>query len=107
MQTQSKTNAKNHIDESAFERFVDTFESDMLVCGMDAARNNLIVPENRIFCEVNSNVWKEPGSDAAYLGTGRHGGGITLRLMFVKYEGQWLNVNTGKPAPFRAEEFEV
>ncbi len=60
----------------------------------------------RAFFELNSNIWKERGSSAAYLGTGRHGGGIMLRIMFVEVDGSWLNVATGQPAPFSEKEFD-
>lgn len=60
----------------------------------------------RAFFELNSNIWKERGSKAAYLGTGRHGGGIVLRIMFVEVDGHWFNVATGQSAPFSEKEFD-
>jgi len=64
------------------------------------------IGSKRAFYELNSNIWKERGSSAAYLGTGRHGGGIMLRIMFVRVDGHWVNVATGQPAPFSEKEFD-
>lgn len=88
-------------------RLAPLYDADILIAGMDARSNVLIAADGRRFHEVNSNIWKVRGEGAAYLGTGRHGGGITLRLLFVKDGDAWYNVETGRPAPFASEDFDV
>ncbi|MGN0078302.1 MAG: GAF domain-containing sensor histidine kinase [Coriobacteriales bacterium] len=47
-------------------------------------------------------------AEVAYLGTGRHGGGIILRPLFIKESGSWVNATTGKEAPTElADSFEL
>lgn len=71
------------------------------ICDMDSEANVLIGPDGRAFVEVETNIWvdRDRFERVAYLGTGRHGGGIVLRPMFVKTEGVWKNVTTGREAP--------
>lgn len=93
-------------DRQAIRDYVTSrYELDFLVADMDAAANVLYSSEGTAFQEVHPNIWMHPGDGCAYLGTGRHGGGITLRLLYVCYEGEWINVETGRPAPFDREVF--
>lgn len=72
------------------------------ICAMDAAQNLLYGADGMAFEEVTPNVWMSTGAErsVAYLGTGKHAGGIVLRPLFVRGDGgSWLNATTGTPAP--------
>lgn len=70
------------------------------VAGIDAQAGQLIGEDGRRYTEIEPNLWVSlEDSSVAYLGTGRHGGGIVLRALYVHDGGGWLNVTTGKPAP--------
>lgn len=75
--------------------------AEVAVRDIDVERNVLIGVDGRSYVEAEPNTWvSETGDhDVAYLGTGRHGGGIVLRPLFVRCAGMWLNTSTGKPAP--------
>lgn len=58
--------------------------------------------DGRAFREVGTNIFAEVDerhSDAVYLSTGKHGGGITLRPLYIRVNGDWLNASTGHKAP--------
>ena len=70
------------------------------VVDMDRARNQLIGEDGRRFGEVEPNTWAAlDDPSVVYLGTGRHGGGIVLRALYVHEDGGWVNASTGRPAP--------
>lgn len=81
------------------------FEHDIPVASMAKNSAFLLDPEGRMFQEVNSNIWMQPHANAAYLGTSRHGGGMVLRLMFVKIDDEWINATTGREATVNQSEF--
>lgn len=92
--------------DETFRDFVTSrYELDFLVADMDAASNTLFSSDGVGFREVHPNIWMHPGADCAYLGTGRHGGGITLRLLYVRFNDAWVNVETGRRAPFEEGVF--
>lgn len=72
------------------------------ICDMESDANLLYGVDGRVFCEVETNIWanRNRREGVAYLGTGRHGGGIVLRPLFVEIDGEWFNATTGKPTPF-------
>lgn len=72
------------------------------VCGMEELPLVLHGIDGKRYAEVDGNVWMPIGeeSDVAYVGTSRHGGHMTLRPLFVKYEGTWRNAATGRDADF-------
>ena len=61
----------------------------------------LVGADGSRYREVDTNVWMRDGEavDAVWVNTGKHGGGITLRPLYVPVEGEWVNVATGRPAP--------
>lgn len=72
--------------------------AEVPVCDMTDAPLRLYDKDGCAYKEVDTNIWMkadEP-SDAAYVGTSKHGGGVVLRLMFVKDDGRWVNVITGR-----------
>ena len=81
---------------------------EVRVVDMDAAKNQLVGEDGSRFEEVETNIWGRVAPPAGlgrrrilYLGTGRHGGGIILRALYVRTAaGAWLNGATGAPAPF-------
>ena len=77
------------------------------VVGIDAERNLLKGEDGRLYRECEPNTWAAADGpiDAVYLGTGRHGGGIVLRVLFVRScDGSgWVNATTGRPAPENAK----
>lgn len=75
--------------------------AEVAVCDMDAKASLLIGVDGRRFEEVKTNLWMpvEGARDTAYLGTGRHGGGIVLKPLYVALDGSWRNVTTGREAP--------
>ena len=85
---------------NAGDRIIPEFP-EVAVCDIDAPGNRLIGADGRSSAEADPNTWvPETGfRDVVYLGTGRHGGGVVLRPLFVKRAGVWINVSTGKPAP--------
>ena len=71
------------------------------VCDMDWEHSLLIGTDGRAYREIETNIWAASATpDVLYLGTGRHGGGIVLRPLYVQICGTWLNVSTGRTAPF-------
>lgn len=69
---------------------------------MDRSQSLLVDERGRRYHEINTNIWARTDGglrDVVYLGTGRHGGGITLRPLYVKVEGVWRNATTGREAP--------
>lgn len=92
--------------EALFERFG---EREVRICDMDAPRHHLLDEAGGRYEEVETNIWGlvlPPGERRIlYLGTGRHGGGIILRALYVRTdEGEWLNATTGDPASFPVEQ---
>lgn len=91
-------------DDSAYVRMYvqGRYDLDIQICDMQRMPNVLYSSEGREFREVKTNIWAEngPDSDALYLSTGRHNGGIMLRLLFVKIDGVWRNALTGKKVSF-------
>lgn len=85
----------------AFRRAHDM--GDVYVRDIDKVLNHLMDARGRRFAEMGANVWGKVGArDRAilYCGTGRHGGGVMLRPLFLRVdEGTWLNATTGRPAP--------
>ena len=75
--------------------------AEVAVCDMDAKASLLIGVDGRRFKEVKTNLWMpiEGVRDTAYLGPGRHGGGIVLKPLYVALDGSWRNVTTGREAP--------
>lgn len=78
---------------------------EVLICDMDAGKHQLIDEAGNRYEEVETNIWGRMEGQGSrrvlYLGTGRHGGGIILRALYVKDDaGAWLNGSTGRPAPF-------
>ncbi|WP_158539764.1 hypothetical protein [Gordonibacter sp. 28C] len=74
---------------------------EVSVRDMDHERSLLIGIDDRAYREVETNIWAAGEvPDVLYLGTGRHGGGIVLRPLYVLADGTWLNVSTGRTAPF-------
>ena len=74
------------------------------VVDMDRAGKRLVGIDGRTYHEVGFNVWVDTAlsreaADVVYLGTGRHGGGVTLRPLFYKADGAWYNFTTGRRAP--------
>ena len=77
------------------------------VVGVDSERNLLKGEDGRFYRECEPNTWAVADGpvDAVYLGTGRHGGGSVLRVLFVRSEdgSGWVNATTGRPAPENAK----
>ena len=76
---------------------------DIYIKGIDKEAHQLIDADGRRFEEIETNIWGETGiaREILYLGTGRHGGGVMLRPLFLRTSGgTWLNSTTGKVAPF-------
>lgn len=74
------------------------------VVDMDRARNQLVGEDGRRYSEAEPNIWISADDPSiAYLGTGRHGGGIVLRALYVHDGSRWLNASTGKPAPSKVK----
>ncbi|MDO4291288.1 MAG: hypothetical protein Q4C41_08700 [Eggerthellaceae bacterium] len=70
------------------------------VVDMDRERNQLIGEDGRRYAEVEPNTWTcVEDRSVVYLGTGRHGGGIVLRALYVRTERGWVNATVGRPAP--------
>lgn len=68
------------------------------VCDMESMPLALHGVDGRRYAEVEGNVWMAPDrDDVAYVGTSRHGGHMTLRPLFVKVDGAWVNTMTGRP----------
>ena len=72
------------------------------VCGMEELPLVLRGTDGARYAEVDGNVWMPIGGrdDVAYVGTSRHGGHMTLRPLFVKYDGVWVNATTGRVSDF-------
>lgn len=70
------------------------------ICDMQSVGSLLEGVDGRTFREIATNIWAnvEGGDGVVYLGTGRHGGGIVLRPLFVMLDGVWVNASTGKEA---------
>lgn len=75
--------------------------TEVPIVDMDYNKSLLYGSTGQVFREVSTNLWVTDDEDVAYLGTGRHGGGIILRAMFVKVDGEWVNVVTGNNASFK------
>lgn len=75
--------------------------SEVPICDMENSGPLLTGIDGRSFYEVDTNIWADAEHDEGvmYLGTGRHGGGIVLRPLFVRMGDAWLNATTGKDAP--------
>lgn len=77
------------------------------IVGMDPDRRLLKGEDGLLYRECEPNTWVATDGpiNAVYLGTGRHGGGIVLRVLFVKSEdgSGWVNATTGRPAPANAK----
>lgn len=71
------------------------------VCSMDAAQGLLHGADGGTYAEVTTNIWmrQDQSQRVAYLGTGRHGGGIILRPLFIREGASWKNATTGAVAP--------
>lgn len=72
------------------------------ICGIDDSPLVLDGADGNRYMERRGNVWMDIAGegDVAYVGTSRHGGHITLRPLFVKIDGVWRSVLTGKPSDF-------
>ena len=68
------------------------------VCGMEDMPLVLRGVDGNRYREVDGNVWMAVGGEGAvaYVGTSRHGGHMVLRPLFVKINGEWRNLITGK-----------
>ena len=76
--------------------------AEVAVRDMDQQKSLIIGVDERVYHEVATNIWAaeaERDCEVAYLGTGRHGGGIVLRPLFLKIDGAWYNASTGREAP--------
>ena len=72
------------------------------VVSIDKTRGLLVGSDGRSYREWEPNTWADSGEarpQVVYLGTGRHGGGIVLRPLFVRTSDGWVNATTGRPAP--------
>ncbi len=72
------------------------------VCAIQNSPLRLIGANGAKFYEANVNVWiedSEDGADVAYLNTGKHGAGATLRPLYLLIDGVWRNATTGEAAP--------
>mgnify|MGYP004478641597 CR=1 FL=1 len=70
------------------------------VVDMDRELNQLIGEDGRRYVEVEPNTWTcADDRSVVYLGTGRHGGGIVLRALYVRTDSGWVNATVGRPAP--------
>ncbi len=92
--------------------YTDSLANEVWICGIDAAHHQLIDADGNRFEEVETNLWGRVGAHgsrrAIYLGTGKHGGGITLRLLYKKNNmNEWVNVFTNCVAPFDADSKEL
>lgn len=74
---------------------------EVAICDMDSRTQLLTGVNGCVYREINTNIWVNAleYDGVAYLGTGRHGGGIILRPLFVESDGKWLNASTGAEAP--------
>lgn len=73
---------------------------EIAVADMDYHLSELTGVDGSRFYEITSNLWARFGEDplqVVYLGTGRHGGGIVLRPLYVCSPDGWINVSSGKP----------
>lgn len=74
---------------------------EIAVADMDYQLSELTGVDGSRFYEITSNLWARFGENppcVVYLGTGRHGGGIVLRPMYVRSsDGSWINTSSGKP----------
>lgn len=87
-------------DSTGAARTVGKRIAPVAVIDMDRARNVLVGEDGRRYREAESNTWVAVDDPSVvYLGTGRHGGGIVLRALYVRSGGEWVNATTGKPAP--------
>ncbi len=86
------------------------------VVDMDGSKKQLVGADGKVYHEIDFNVWADVDLsrrdvEVVYLGTGRHGGGVTLRPLFFKEDGIWYNFTTGREAPdgmpFRPEPISV
>lgn len=88
---------------SAMRAYLDSRGiAEVPICDMDRERFLLVDFDGRRYHEVKTNLWAEADNEArdiVYLGTGRHGGGIVLKPLFVKTNGLWINATTGREAP--------
>lgn len=75
--------------------------AEVQVCDLDREAGLLVGVDGRSFREVATNLWApvDGVQDLIYLGTGRHGAGITLKPLFMLIDGAWRNVTTGRLAP--------
>lgn len=75
---------------------------EVAVCGIDRERGLLLGADGQAFREWEPNTWVVAGEEhpgVVYLGTGRHGGGIVLRPLFVRDVAGWRNASTGARPP--------
>lgn len=74
------------------------------VVDMNGPEKQLIGADGTVYHEVGFNIWADARlsrkeARVVYLGTSRHGGGVTLRPLFFKEGGVWYNFTTGRKAP--------
>lgn len=74
------------------------------VCGMEELPLVLHGSDGVRYAEVDGNIWMpvHGRDDVAYVGTSRHGGHMTLRPLFVRFDGVWRNTATGRETDFMA-----
>jgi len=90
--------------------------AEVPVCGMEDMPLVLHGIDGNRYIEVDGNIWMAVGGEGivAYVGTSRHGGHMVLRPLFVKVDGAWINLVTGKArnwepsccAPVRGTEWQ-
>ncbi len=68
------------------------------VCGMEDMPLVLRGVDGNWYTEIDGNIWMAVGGEGtvAYVGTSRHGGHMVLRPLYVRIDGTWRNLMTGK-----------
>lgn len=82
--------------------FEESALREIPICDVDQKRGLLFSADGCVFHEISSNIWTDSEEKIAYLGTGRHAGGIILRAMFVRMGAEWINIVTHERAAFSA-----
>ena len=75
------------------------------VCDITHEPHTVLHGDNGLrYQEIEGNIWMDVLDDplVAYLGTGRHQGGIVLRPLYVDVGDKWVNATTGRDTTFSA-----